>query len=235
MWEHKQEDVTCGLRSLCWWRKPSVPSKERRSGGDNLYTEVTGSGSSPIFHLCRQADCNLSSSSWAHTQRGISKAPKYFPAHALILPFSSTCNCDTAGLTLACMCRICPVYRLLLGGVHGMCLSAGQPPMVLTPLWEVTSGTREGAAEIYVRAGSRSRLSQDDGREGNFDIFPKSLKPQGLVGHSCADSTITGGFNCDTSHDAPEKHRSHFPLPFPRAFYRAVLGAWAGRSVMGLL
>lgn len=69
--------------------------------------------------------------------------------------------------------------------------------MVLTPLREVTNGTR--AAELYVQAGSQSRLSQGDGRKGAFGMFPKSLEPKGLVGHACAESTATGGFNYDTS------------------------------------
>lgn len=81
----------------------------------------------------------------------------------------------------------------------GTCLSAGQPLVVLTLLWEVTSGTTERAAEPCDQAGSRSRLSQGDGREGTFGMFPKSLEPKGLAGHSCAESTVTGGFNCDTS------------------------------------
>lgn len=30
-------------------------------------------------------------------------------------------------------------------------------------------------------------------------MFPTSLESKGLVGHCCAESTVTGGFNCDTS------------------------------------
>lgn len=81
----------------------------------------------------------------------------------------------------------------------GTCLSAGQPLVVLAPVQKVVSGTRERVAELCGKAGSQSRLSQGDGREGIFGMFPKSLEPKGLIGHSCAESTITGGFNCDVS------------------------------------
>ena len=81
----------------------------------------------------------------------------------------------------------------------GTCLSAGQPLLVLTHLWDVTSSTRERAAEPCGGEGSQSRLSQGDGREGTFGMFPKSLEPKALIGHSSAESTITEGFNCDIS------------------------------------
>lgn len=108
-------------------------------------------------------------------------------------------SCDPAGLTLTCMCKVCPVYRLLSPCPLRTCLSAGQPLVVLTPLWEVTSNTREETAEPCDGAGSQSRLLQHHGTEGTSGMFPKSSQPKGPMGHSCAESTVTRGLSCDTS------------------------------------
>lgn len=105
--------------------------------------------------------------------------------------------------------------------------------MVLTPLWEVTSGTRAPGQRCVVQASHR--LSRGDGREGNLGVFPKSpLEPKGLVGHSCAESVIIRGLNYSCNRPnvlccVLSATWELFNPAFLRACYRGTAGARAGK------
>lgn len=83
-------------------------------------------------------------------------------------------------------------------GLSGTCLSPGQP------LWfSHCSGKSQVAQQKELQSCivGQALWAGCPGwwQERTYSIFPKYLESKGLVRHSCAESTVAGGFNCDTS------------------------------------
>lgn len=149
---------------------------------------------------------------------------------SFILQFSSTHSCDAASLTLACLCRHCPVNRLLLAALQWGLLACQGHIWVLDNLSHC-SGKSQAAQQKELQSHTMGQALWAHclgwWQEKIFSIFVKSLQSKGPIRHSCAESTVTGGFNSDTSnaHSAVSTQCSWAaqgcsPLPFLWTFYR---------------